>query len=542
MTLYGLVYMSIVLAIGLDGTPRTVGILQPLLLFFAVASSRLFARFWLGSNYQNTLRKHTLPRALIYGCGVAGRQLANALNASYEMQAIGFFDDDDRLHGHLVNGLPVFAPEDITNLISSKNVTHVLLASESMERERRNQILQTASKECVVVRTLPSMIDLAEGRVTISDVKDLDVEDLLGRDSVASDHALVSKKVTGRTVLITGAGGSIGGELCRQIIALQPTRLVLVENNEYALYNIKSELDAIQSRLQLEYSIELVPLLCSVQDSIRIRDEMRRWKPDIIYHAAAYKHVPLVESNVLDGIQNNVFGTLCVVNAAIDAKVADCVLVSTDKAVRPTNVMGATKRLAEMVLQALQPSAVGHTCLSMVRFGNVLASSGSVIPKFRAQIRAGGPVTVTHPEVNRFFMTIPEAAQLVIQAGTLAEGGEVFVLDMGEPVKIIDLARKMIQLSGFRERSDEQLDGDIDIKITGLRPGEKLYEELLLGNNPESTVHPMILKSSEAFVPWHSLEPALLELKESIETGQVNNSIKLLESLVEDFQRSESHV
>ena len=541
MVLYSLIYMSVVMAIGLDGTPRTIGVLQPLLLFFAVAGSRLLARFWLGSTYQARVHKDTLPRALIYGAGVAGRQLTGALNAGFEMQAVGFIDDDDRLHGHVLNGLPVFAAKDLTYLIPSKQITHVLLAMPSMERSRRNQILQRIAQQRVVVRTLPSMADLAEGRVTISDIKDLDIDDLLGRESVAPNHILLSKKITGRTVLVTGAGGSIGGELCRQIILLQPARLILVENNEYALYAIQSELDAVQLRLQLEYAIELVPVLCSVQNSSRIQDTMRRWKPNIVYHAAAYKHVPLVEQNVLEGIKNNVFGTLYVVKAAIKEGIADCVLVSTDKAVRPTNVMGATKRLAEMVLQAHQVATSHQTCLSMVRFGNVLASSGSVIPKFRAQIRDGGPVTVTHPEVNRFFMTIPEAAQLVIQAGALAERGEVFVLDMGEPVKIIDLARQMIHLSGLRERSDEQLDGDIEIKITGLRPGEKLYEELLIGHNPEKTVHPKILKANEAFVPWRSLDSELRELEHSIETNQVRKALKILESLVDGFQPGKTH-
>jgi len=541
MALYGLVYMSVVMAIGLDGTPRTIGVLQPLLLFFAVASSRLLARFWLGSAYQSRVRKDTLPRALIYGAGAAGRQLAGALNAGYEMQAIGFIDDDDRLQGHVLNGLPVFAAEDLLDLIPSKQITHVLLAMPSLARARRNQILQRIAQQRVIVRTLPSMADLAEGRVTINDIKDLDIDDLLGRESISPDHLLLSRKITGKTVMVTGAGGSIGGELCRQIIALQPVRLILVENNEYALYAIHSELDALQSRLQLEWTIEVDPVLCSVQDSVRIQDTMRRWRPYIVYHAAAYKHVPLVEQNVLDGIKNNVFGTLCVVNAAIQARVADCVLVSTDKAVRPTNVMGATKRLAEMVLQALQVTTAHQTCLSMVRFGNVLASSGSVIPKFRAQIRAGGPITVTHPEVNRFFMTIPEAAQLVIQAGALAEGGEVFVLDMGKPVKIIDLARQMIQLSGLLERSEDQLDGDIAIEITGLRAGEKLYEELLIGNNPESTVHPKILKANEAFVAWQALEPKLQELLQSIEASQVSDALKSLEELVDGFHPKASH-
>ena len=303
MALYGLVYMSVVMAIGLDGTPRTIGVLQPLLLFFAVASSRLLARFWLGSAYQSRVRKDTLPRALIYGAGAAGRQLAGALNAGYEMQAIGFIDDDDRLQGHVLNGLPVFAAEDLLDLIPSKQITHVLLAMPSLARARRNQILQRIAQQRVIVRTLPSMADLAEGRVTINDIKDLDIDDLLGRESISPDHLLLSRKITGKTVMVTGAGGSIGGELCRQIIALQPVRLILVENNEYALYAIHSELDALQSRLQLEWTIEVDPVLCSVQDSVRIQDTMRRWRPYIVYHAAAYKHVPLVEQNVLDGIK-----------------------------------------------------------------------------------------------------------------------------------------------------------------------------------------------------------------------------------------------
>jgi len=553
MTLYGLIYVTIVMAVGLDGTPRTVGVIQPLLLFFAVAGSRLLARFWLGGVYRTQRQKDSLPRVVIYGAGSAGRRLAEALGNGYEMQVIGFFDDDDRLHGHVLNGFPIFAPDDLPDLIASKGLTHILLAMPSVSRARRNEILKYVSRHQVVVRTLPSMADLAEGRVTVSDIKDLDVDDLLGRDSVTPNHILLAKNISGKTVLVTGAGGSIGSELCRQILKIQPTKILLVEISEYALYGIHSELEALRDALVERKHCLIVPLLASVQDEERMRDILDTWQPDTVYHAAAYKHVPLVEHNLAEGVKNNVIGTLTTAQLAIEKGVSDFVLISTDKAVRPTNVMGASKRLAEMCLQALYAlemqktttrrvdktgnlsSQRSKTKLSMVRFGNVLDSSGSVIPRFRKQIRDGGPITLTHPEITRYFMTIPEAAQLVIQAGAMAKGGDVFVLDMGEAVKIADLARSMVELSGLTVRDEKHPEGDIEIVVTGLRPGEKLYEELLLGDDPRPTQHAKIQRAQDAFMPWNELEVHLKTLQLALGHNNVEVILSLLQKLVTGY-------
>ncbi len=530
--LYGLSYCFIFTVVGIQGIPRTVGLIQPLLFFFTVAGSRLFARYWLGGQFQTQARLKARPKAVIYGAGIAGRQLASAMAHSYDLKVVGFLDDDDRLQGHMLNNLPIYSPNHLPKLMKIKGVTDVLLAIPSLGRKRRNEILEKMLVYHVAVRTLPSLSDLAQGKITTTDLKDLDIDDLLGRNPIAPDERLMTKTIMDKVVMVTGAGGSIGSELCRQIIKLHPARLLLVEVSEYALYSIHSELESL---MKPEHDFEIVPLLASVQDKDRLREIIEAWKPHTIYHAAAYKHVPLVEHNPAEGVKNNVFGTLVITQVAIDCKVSDFVLISTDKAVRPTNIMGASKRLAEMILQAFATTST-NTNFSMVRFGNVLASSGSVVPKFRQQIRNGGPVTLTHPEINRFFMTIPEAAQLVIQAGAMAKGGDVFVLDMGEPVKIIDLATRMIELSGLSVRTKDNPDGDIEIAITGLRPGEKLYEELLIGNNPQLTPHPRIMKAQEEFIPWKILESRLMTLWNALEKNNVLDVRKILEELVSGYQ------
>ena len=536
--IYGLLYASAVTAIGISGVPRTIGFIQPLLLFFVVGSSRALASYWLGGTYQNQLQVATLPKALIYGAGSAGRQLVSALENSYEMRVMGFLDDDDRLHGHVLNGQPIFSPTKLADLIESKGVTHVLLAIPSASRRRRNDILKKMGQHHVAMRTLPSFTDLAEGRVTTSDLRDLDSDDLLGREAVAPNHILLAKNISAKVVLVTGAGGSIGGELCRQIIKLKSKKLLLVDMSEYALYAIHSELENMCKALADADAIHIVPLLASVQDKDRMLEIMDTWQPDTVYHAAAYKHVPLVEHNLTEGIKNNVIGTLTTAQVAIEKNVSDFVLISTDKAVRPTNVMGASKRLAELCLQALFAlnAKISKTKLSMVRFGNVLDSSGSVIPRFRKQIRDGGPITLTHPEITRYFMTIPEAAQLVIQAGAMAKGGDVFVLDMGEPVKIADLARRMIELSGLSVRDVNNPDGDIEIVVTGLRPGEKLYEELLLGDDPQPTSHPKIQRAQDPFIPWDKLETDINTLKILFSHNNVELILAILQKLVTGYQ------
>jgi FlaA1/EpsC-like NDP-sugar epimerase len=549
--LYGLLYASVVTAIGLPGVPRSVGIIQPLLLLLAVGASRALARYWLGGLYQKIFQRMNLPKAVIYVAGQAGRQLAQAMAHGHEMRVVAFLDDDDRLHGHVLNGLPIHSPMDLRGLVETQGVRTVLLAMPSVSRRRRNEILSQIRNAHVAVRTLPSVTDLAQGKVSISDLHELDIDDLLGREPVAPNHILLAKNITGKVVLVPGAGGSIGSELCRQILAVNPAKLLLIEQSEFALYAIHQELEEKLAGLDGGRPPVLVPLLASVQDGDRMREIMFTWHPDTVYHAAAYKHVPLVEHNPAEGIKNNVRGTLRTAQAALDAGVSDFVLISTDKAVRPTSVMGASKRLAEMALQALAAAhattqggtgGTGGTKFSMVRFGNVLGSSGSVVPKFRQQIRDGGPITLTHPEVTRYFMTIPEAAQLVIQAGAMAKGGDVFVLDMGQPVKIMDLARRMVELSGLTVKDEQHPDGDIEIAVTGLRPGEKLYEELLIGDNPKPTVHPRIMKAHEEFIPWAEFEAKLTALEMALNVNDVGVIRLMMQQLVAGYIPSDDIV
>ena len=528
--IYGLLYASVFTAIGVAGVPRTVGIIQPILLLLFVGASRAIARVWLGDQYLSILKRASRPKVLIYGAGTTGRQLAAAMANSHEMQVVGFLDDDDRLHGHVLNGQPIYNPTDLDNLATTLNISDVLLAMPSLTRRRRNEILGQIRVAKVAVRTLPSVTDLAQGKVSISDLRELDIDDLLGREPVMPNHILLAMNVRSKVVMVTGAGGSIGSELCRQILSVGPSKLLLIEQSEFALYGIHQELEEkLAGR-----DVVLVPLLASVQDNERMHEIMSTWHPDTVYHAAAYKHVPLVEHNPAEGIKNNVLGTLKIAQAAAENGISDFVLISTDKAVRPTNIMGASKRLAEIVLQALATSSPG-TKFSMVRFGNVLGSSGSVVPKFRQQIRDGGPITLTHPEITRYFMTIPEASQLVIQAGAMAKGGDVFVLDMGQSVKIMDLARRMIELSGLTVKDEPNPDGDIEIEITGLRPGEKLYEELLIGDNPKPTSHSRIMKAHEEFVPWEELEGKLKSLEMALNVNDVGVIRLMMEKLVPGY-------
>jgi FlaA1/EpsC-like NDP-sugar epimerase len=531
--IYGILYSMVFTVFGVYGVPRTIGIIQPLLLFFAVGGSRAFARYWLGGGYEALRKFGQRPKVLIYGAGSAGRQLSAALTSSGEMEVVGFIDDDQTLQGSVLNGKIIYTGNDLAALVTKLGVTDLLLALPSASRKRRSEILATVSRASVVVRTLPGLMDLAQGRVTINDLRELDIEDMLGRDAVTPNQILLSKNITGKTVLVTGAGGSIGSELSRQILFLRPKTLLLVEMSEFALYAIDAELHQKMAN-EPGLDIRILPLLASVQDERRINSIMATWRPNTVYHAAAYKHVPLVEHNPAEGLRNNVFGTLTVAQAAEAHAVQDFVLISTDKAVRPTNVMGTSKRLAEMTLQALAAKG-GTTRFSMVRFGNVLGSSGSVVPLFRKQIKAGGPVTITHEEITRYFMTIPEAAQLVIQAGAMATGGEVFVLDMGDPVKIIDLARKMIEFSGLSVRNTDSPDGDIEIEVIGLRPGEKLYEELLIGENPVTTNHPRIMKARDVFLAWPDLKRELDSLVSGMDRGDVHFVRTKLTQIVSEF-------
>lgn len=534
---YGLIYAAIFTAMGVSGVPRTVGIIQPILLMVFVGLTRLFARFWLGGMYRNQLQLANLPRVLIYGAGATGRQLAGALASSHEMRVVGFIDDNKALHKQTINNLRIFNPEDLPSLVETLGVNTVLLAFNAAHRKRRNEILDSISKSKVAVRTLPRVTEIATGKVSISDLRELDIDDLLGRDPVSPHAELLSRNILGKVVLVTGAGGSIGSELCRQILSVDPVQLLLVEQSEFALYQIHQELEQKVAGAG-NTSISLIPLLASVRDESRMDSILGKFKPQTLFHAAAYKHVPLVEHNLSEGVYNNVFGTFNTAKLALKHEVENFVLISTDKAVRPTNVMGATKRLAEMSLQALAEVST-TTVFSMVRFGNVLGSSGSVVPLFRQQIRDGGPITLTHRDITRYFMTIPEAAQLVIQASALAKGGDVFLLDMGEPIKIYDLAVRMVELSGLELRNDLNPEGDIEIRLTGLRPGEKLYEELLIGNSPQPTEHKRIMHGTEEFLPIKLLQPHFDGLVSLIEQHQYDQVQLKLKNLVSGYQAAE---
>lgn len=511
---FGAIYLFLFGVLGVTTVPRTLGVLVPLLLFLMVGGSRLVARYWLGGLYVSALKRKKLPQVMIYGAGAAGRQLAAALINGQDMVVRGYIDDAVHLQGSSVNGLQIVSMDKFKAQATERKITDVLLAVPSASHRRRAEILSELLTLHLHVRTVPGMADLAQGRVKMTDLHEVAIEDLLGRDPVPPIENLMHRHIRGQVVIVTGAGGSIGTELCRQIVQQSPSALLLVEISEYALYAIHQEL------IELAPDVRVIPLLASVRDADRLREIMRTWRPDTIYHAAAYKHVPMVEHNPAEGVKNNAVGTLTTAQVAIECQVRQFVLVSTDKAVRPTNIMGASKRVAELVLQALaaQRSA---TRFSMVRFGNVLGSSGSVVPLFRKQIEAGGPITLTHPDITRYFMTIPEAAQLVIQAGAMSQGGDVFVLDMGEPVRIIDLARRLVELSGRTVREASMPNGDIELQITGLRPGEKLYEELLIGDDVIKTSHPRVMKAHEPFLPWGELSARFDQLNEALTLNDV---------------------
>lgn len=553
--LYSGLFFCVFTLIGVDGVPRSIGVIQPILLFIGIGASRYFARYWLGAinNIHKAFHKAS-PVALIYGAGSAGRQLAAGLNSNKEMLVKGFIDDDLQLQGSTINGIAVYPNSGLQDLIYRLDITDVLLAIPSVSQDRRSEIIASLNGCGVRVRTLPGLIDLAAGRVRISDLHDLDMNDLLGRAVVPPEVGLLEKNIRGKVVLVTGAGGSIGGELCRQIIKFSPKSLILIDSSEHSLYLIYEELKRTLMSLEDDLSgagndegasadsalpLKLVPCLASVRDGDLLLKIFRTHQPATVFHAAAYKHVPLVEQNPAEGIRNNVFGTFICAQVGLECGVSNFILVSTDKAVRPTNVMGASKRIAELILQAMADIAAKgehSTNFSMVRFGNVLGSSGSVAPLFSAQIAAGGPITLTHPEVTRYFMTIPEAAQLVIQASSMATGGDVFVLNMGEPVRIYDLAVKMVYLSGLLVKDEAHPHGDIEIVVTGLRPGEKLYEELLIGDNPQPTAHPKIMRAHEEFLSWGELQQELEKLNLASESSDITLIRETLKKLVPGYQ------
>ncbi|MBH3428784.1 polysaccharide biosynthesis protein [Pseudomonas alkylphenolica] len=493
-----------------------------------------------------TSRDDGLPKVAIYGAGAAGNQLVAALRIGKVMRPVAFIDDDISIADRVISGLQVYTPAQIQKMIDATGAEELLLAIPSTTRARRREILEFLEGFPLHVRSIPGFMDLASGRVKVDDLQEVDIADLLGRDAVPAQEDLLAHCVVEQAVLVTGAGGSIGSELCRQILTHKPKVLLLLEHSEFNLYSILSELEQRVARESL--STRILPILGSVRNPAQLLDVMTTWRIDTVYHAAAYKHVPMVEHNIAEGVLNNVIGTLNTAQAALQAGVSNFVLISTDKAVRPTNVMGSTKRLAEMTLQALSSelapvlfgdtsnvSQVNKTRFTMVRFGNVLGSSGSVIPLFYKQIKSGGPLTVTHPKITRYFMTIPEAAQLVIQAGSMGKGGDVFVLDMGEPVRIVELAEKMIHLSGLSIRSERNPHGDIAIEFSGLRPGEKLYEELLIGDNVVATRHPMIMSAHEDYLPWEQLKERLSELLTALSADDYGRVRQLLRETVSGY-------
>ena len=531
--IYSFVFSLFITIITLKDVPRTIGIIQPLLLFFAVGGSRAVVRFWIGELYQARLNKTTLKNAVIYGAGNSGLELLQALENNKELKVSCFLDDDKEKQGRVLLGRKIYSPDYLNLLTSKEHISYLLLAIPNISRKQKREILNKVSKFNLSVRTLPSLGDIAKGKINTDDLIFLEIDDLLGREKVKPDENLMMKNIKNKTVLVTGAGGSIGSQICREILKIKPKILLILDSNEYSLYSILNDLNFLNNNKP----IEIIPLLASVQDGDKIKTILNTWKPQTIYHAAAYKHVPIVEHNLAEGVKNNVFGTLTIAKAALEKGVSDFVFISTDKAVRPTNVMGATKRLGEICLQALYAEKKFNkiTKFSMVRFGNVLDSSGSVIPKFRKQINERQPITLTHPEITRFFMTIKEASELVIQAGAMAKGGEVFLLDMGQPIKIYDLAKKMIKLSGLQLKDKYNPNGDIEILITGLRPGEKLYEELLIENKSLSTVHPKIFKAQDDFISWPSLKKEIDFLEKAVLINDLEKIIETLKKLVKGY-------
>ena len=531
--IYSFVFSLFITIITLKDVPRTIGIIQPLLLFFAVGGSRAVVRFWIGELYQARLNKPTLKNAVIYGAGNSGLELLQALENNKELKVSCFLDDDKEKQGRVLLGRKIYSPDYLNLLTSKEHISYLLLAIPNISRKQKREILNKVSKFNLSVRTLPSLGDIAKGKINTDDLIFLEIDDLLGREKVKPDENLMMKNIKNKTVLVTGAGGSIGSQICREILKIKPKILLILDSNEYSLYSILNDLNFLNNNKP----IEIIPLLASVQDGDKIKTILNTWKPQTIYHAAAYKHVPIVEHNLAEGVKNNVFGTLTIAKAALEKGVSDFVFISTDKAVRPTNVMGATKRLGEICLQALfaEKNFNQITKFSMVRFGNVLDSSGSVIPKFRKQINERQPITLTHPEITRFFMTIKEASELVIQAGAMAKGGEVFLLDMGQPIKIYDLAKKMIKLSGLQLKDKYNPNGDIEILITGLRPGEKLYEELLIENKSLPTVHPKIFKAQDDFISWPSLKKEIDFLEKAVLINDLEKIIETLKKLVKGY-------
>lgn len=525
-TSYTVLTFAIFMVLGIVGVPRTMGLLQPAVFFLFVAGSRLAARFLLLDILNRRSHKGQVHRVLIYGAGDVGQQVASSIRSDPHMQTVGFIDNEAGMDGQKLDGVRVYSSSRLNEVIENEEVSDILLALQGASRRQKLDIIKDLQKYDLEVKTLPPTREIVSGKVSLSDMRPVQIEDLLGREAVSPDAILLGRTIASKTVLVTGAGGSIGSELCRQIAAIGARKIILFDHSEFALYSIERELLAIKG-----CGAEFVTVLGSVTNDLPVQMTFASHRIDTVFHAAAYKHVPLVEANVIEGTRNNVLGTQKIAEASAEHGVSDFILVSTDKAVRPTNVMGATKRAAEQVIQAFSANSEA-TRFSMVRFGNVLGSSGSVVPLFRKQIERGGPITVTDRRITRYFMTIPEAASLVIQAAGMAKGGEVFVLDMGRPMRIMDLARTMVRLAGLTMRDKVNPEGDIVIEEVGLRPGEKLYEELLIGEDPKRTRHPQIMMAHESFLPWNRMKRSLALIASAQDADLV---VATLQDIVPEF-------
>jgi len=539
--LYSIPITIIFTLYGVVGVPRTMGIIQPTVLFILIAISRLTIRYLIADLLPQVRFGGEKKRVLIYGAGDAGQQLAVSMSSEPSIELLGYIDDDRRLKGQKLDGTKIYWSDQLGTVIEKYRITDIMLALPNISLKKRRAIVESLQDYKVHVQTLPNMRELIDGDVSFNDIRDLDIEDLLGREPVKPNELLLGRTIIGKTVMVTGAGGSIGGELCRQILDIGTRRLVLLELSEYSLYQIERELKELlaERRTQDEGGdVEIISILGSVTDRMRLAEIFEQYDINTVYHAAAYKHVPLVEQNPSEALRNNIVGTFELANASYGASVDDFILISTDKAVRPTNIMGASKRSAEQVVQSFA-SRSKSTRFSMVRFGNVLGSSGSVVPLFRRQIKEGGPITLTHREVTRYFMTIPEAALLVIQASGMAKGGEVFVLDMGKSVRIYDLARMIVQLSGLSLQDDSNPDGDIAIKEVGLRPGEKLYEELLIGEKPQETIHPRIMMAHEGHLQWSKISGLLGRIDDC---RKLESCLELLREFVPEFEHQRDNI
>ena len=531
---YGVIYFLIIDAYGLPNTPRSIGIIQPILLFLAITGSRSTIKFLFNNSLNHFKNLKNKENIFIYGAGSAGRQLLSSLENNSKYKVVGFLDDNPQLHRQNLLGQKIYDPKKLEDIKEKKDIKLILIAIPSLNKTEKKRIIKKISNQGILIKTLPNLSDIIEDKLSFSDVKDFLIEDLLERETIQVNIELVTKQVKSKTILVTGAGGTIGAELSRQVLKMQPKKLILFELNEFSLFKINEELSSLYKH------IEIIPLIGNILDQNKLEKILKTFDVNTIYHAAAYKHVTLVECNICEGVRNNILGTLSVVKATINEQVKNLVLISSDKAVRPTNIMGASKRFAEICMQVYKKKS-SFTNFSIVRFGNVLASSGSVIPKFKKQIMNGGPVTLTHNDVTRYFMTVPEAAQLVIQAGTLGKNAEVFVLNMGESIKIRDMIIKMINLSGQKLKDENNLDGDIEIKVTGLRAGEKLYEELLIGDNPEKTIYPKIQKIIEPSISFDQFEKSINELKIQLD-NQDSKQVKQILANTIRFYNSNSEI